>query len=87
MLYEELNIKPKYLSFGTARKTCGIEISKGIPAKQQVMNWMLENQTWFKVEKKKNSKNIKDHYYDMADSFIIAKAGLLLNKNYIIQEK
>jgi len=80
MLYQEFNIKPKYIGAGTARKLCGIKISKGIPAKQQVMDWMLENQTWFKVEKKKNSEKIKDHYYDMADSFVIAKAGSLSDK-------
>jgi len=45
-----------------------------------VMDWMLENQKWFKVEKKKNSENIKDHYYDMADSWVIAQAGFLQTK-------
>jgi hypothetical protein len=39
---------------------------------------MLANEKWFEVENKKNSDNIKDHYYDMADSWVIAKAGLLL---------
>ena len=29
---------------------------------------------------KKNSENIKDHYYDMADSWVIAQAGLLQTK-------
>ena len=44
------------------------------------MEWMLTNQIWFKVEKKKNSENIKDHFYDMADSWVIAKAGWELFK-------
>lgn len=80
LIYKYLSIKPKHISAGTARKTCGIKITKGIPAKQQVMDWMLLNQTWFKPSKKKNSENLKDHYYDMADSYIIAKAGLILEK-------
>lgn len=78
MIWEEMAIKVQYIGSTTARKSCGIKIIKGTPAKQQVMEWMLQNQTWFKVEKKKNSENIKDHFYDMADSWVIAKAGLLL---------
>jgi len=77
MIWEELGIKVKYIGSTTARKNCGIKIIKGTPAKQQVMEWMLQNQSWFKVEKKKNSDKIKDHYYDMADSFVIARAGFL----------
>ena len=78
MIWEEMAIKVKYIGSTTARKSCGIKIVKGTPAKQQVMEWMLQNQTWFQVEYKKNSTNIKDHFYDMADSWVIAKAGLLL---------
>jgi Holliday junction resolvasome RuvABC endonuclease subunit len=80
MVWEHLGIKPQYIGSGTARKLCGIKVIKGIPAKQQVMDWMLENQNWFKVEKKKNSENIKDHFYDMADSWVIAQAGFLQTK-------
>ena len=78
MIWEEMKIKVQYIGSTTARKTCGIKVIKGTPAKQQVMEWMLQNQTWFKVENQKNSENIKDHFYDMADSWVIAKAGLLL---------
>jgi hypothetical protein len=77
MLWEEIGIKPQYIGSGTARKTCGIKITKGKPAKEQVMEWMLENQKWFVVENKKNSEKIKDHYYDMSDSYVIARAGFL----------
>lgn len=80
MIWEEMKIKVQYIGSTTARKTCGIKVIKGTPAKQQVMEWMLQNQTWFQVEKKKNSDNIKDHYYDMADSWVIAQAGLLQTK-------
>lgn len=77
ILWEEFKIKPHYIGASSARKTCGIKIIKGSPAKQQVMNWMLQNQNWFKVEHKKNSDNIKDHFYDMADSWVIAMAGFI----------
>jgi Holliday junction resolvasome RuvABC endonuclease subunit len=77
MVWEEMAIKVKYIGSTTARKNCGIKIVKGTPAKQQVMEWMLQNQPWFKVEYKKNSTNIKDYYYDMSDSWVIAQAGYL----------
>lgn len=80
MIWEEMRIKVNYIGSTTARKNCGIKIVKGTPAKQQVMDWMLQNQTWFKVEYKKNSQNIKDHYYDMADSWVIAQAGYLTTR-------
>ena len=80
MLWEEFNIKPNYIGSTSARKLCGIKVIKGSPAKQQVMDWMLANQSWFVVENKKNSDNIKDHFYDMADSFVIARAGYLISK-------
>lgn len=80
MVWEEMAIKVQYIGSTTARKTCGIKIIKGTPAKQQVMEWMLQNQTWFKVQYKKNSQNIKDHFYDMADSWVIAQAGYLQTK-------
>ena len=80
MIWEEMGIKVQYIGSTTARKTCGIKVIKGTPAKQQVMEWMLQNQAWFKVEKKKNSENIKDYFYDMADSWVIAQAGLLQTK-------
>jgi Holliday junction resolvasome RuvABC endonuclease subunit len=81
MIWEEMAIKPKYIGSTTARKTCGIKIVKGTPAKQQVMEWMLKEQKWFQVENKKNSEKIKDHFYDMADSWVIARAGYLLDSD------
>ena len=82
MIWDQMGIKPQYVGATTARKLCGITITKGIQAKQQVMSWMIAaNHSWFNVEYKKNSSNIRDHYYDMADSYVIALAGYLLKKN------
>lgn len=80
IIIENLAIKPTYIGSTTARKQCGIKIIKGKPAKEQVMEWMLLNHPWFKVEYKKNSEKIRDHYYDMADSWVISQAGLLTLK-------
>ena len=77
MIWEQMGIKPEYIGSTSARKNCGIKITKGIPAKKQVMDWMLQTQKWFKIENKKNSENIRDHFYDMADSYVIARAGFL----------
>ena len=40
------------------------------------MEYMLDKETWFQVEYGRTGK-IKPHFYDMADSFVVAKAGLL----------
>lgn len=76
LIYEILGIEPVYVSAATARKRCGIKIEKNKRAKECVMEHMLANEKWFQVEYKKTGK-IKDHCYDMADSFVIAKSGFL----------
>ena len=82
MIYDQMAIKPQYIGATTARKLCKITITKGTPAKAQVMDWLVAaDHEWFKPEYKKNSTNIRDHYYDMADSYVIAMAGYLLKKN------
>lgn len=79
LIYELLGIEPVYVSAATARKTCGIKIEKGKKAKECVMEHILNNENWFQVEYKKTGK-VKDHYYDMADSFVIAKYGKCCTK-------
>lgn len=76
LIYEILEIEPVYISASTARKRCGIKIEKSKRAKECVMEHMITNEKWFQVEYKKTGK-IKDHCYDMADSFVIAKYGHL----------
>jgi len=60
----------------SARKQIGLKMIKGIKGKDIVMLHMMNNEPWFKVEYKKTGK-IKDHCFDMADSFVIAKAGFM----------
>lgn len=76
LIYEILEIEPVYVSAATARKRCGIKIEKNKRAKECVMDHMIINEKWFQLEYKKTGK-IKDHCYDMADSFVIAKYGFL----------
>lgn len=79
MIYKIFGIEPKYIGASTARKKCGIKIPKGQKAKQVVMQYMLDKEPWFVVEYT-HKGNPRPHFYDMADSYIIAKAGYLCQK-------
>jgi Holliday junction resolvasome RuvABC endonuclease subunit len=77
LCYREMSIKPEYIAAPSARKACGITISRGTKAKEQVVKFLLDNEPKFIVEYTK-SGNIKPAYYDIADSIVIAKAGYQL---------
>ena len=79
LCYRELGIKPEHISASSARKACGIKIPKGTKAKQEVVRYLLENESKFQVEYTK-AGNLKPKYYDIADSIVIAKAGCELVK-------
>ena len=74
LCYQELGIKPEYISASSARKACGIKIPKGQKAKQVVLQYLLDNEPQFEVEYT-SAGNPKPKYYDIADSIVIAKAG------------
>jgi hypothetical protein len=73
------NIEPEYISASTARKSCGIKVQKGKKAKEMVLDFVLDNEDSFDIEYTRHG-NPKPGSYDMADSYIIAKAGWK-NKN------
>ena len=79
LCYREFSIKPEHLSASSARKACGITISRGTKAKEQVVEFLLDNEPFYEVEYTKHG-NIKPKYYDIADSIVIAKAGFELVK-------
>jgi Holliday junction resolvasome RuvABC endonuclease subunit len=72
--YDLFMIEPEYIPAVSARKKCGITIKRGEKAKEQVMRFLLDKEPGFSVEWTKHG-NPKPHYYDEADSLIIAKAG------------
>ena len=74
LCYRELGIKAEHISAASARKSCGITIKKGIKAKEQVVEFLLDSEPKFVVEYTK-SGNLKPKYYDIADSIVIATAG------------
>ncbi len=72
LCYEIWKVKPEYVAAISARKICGIRIPRGEKAKEVVIKYLLDNEESFVVEYTRHG-NIKQHYYDMADSIIIAR--------------
>lgn len=76
IIWDKHGIKPDYIAAVSARKQIGLTISKGQRGKDVVMKYMLDKEPWFVVEQGRTGK-IKPHFYDMADSFVIAKSGYI----------
>ena len=80
IIRRDFYITPEFIMATSARKQIGIKIVKGTKkAKEQVMDHITLNETWFPLFYKKTGK-IKDYCFDLADSWVIAKAGYLANK-------
>ena len=75
LCYDLFNIKPEYIAASSARKLNGITIPRGEKAKEVVLQYLLDNEAGFEVEYTKYG-NVKEHYYDISDSIIVARAGL-----------
>ena len=76
LVYRVLKTEPLYLAATSARKLCGIKVPRGTKAKQVVIQHILDNVPEIEIEYTKQN-NIKPHCYDKADSWVIAKAGLI----------
>ena len=76
LCYEIFDLQPEYIAATSARKKCGIKIPKGSKAKQCVINYVLDNVPDVSIEYTKHG-NPKPQCFDMADSWVIAKAGWL----------
>ena len=74
--FRMLGKKPNYISANEARKVCGISVPRGQKAKEVVLNFVLDNCNDFKIEYTKFG-NPKPGESDRADSWVIAKAGLI----------
>jgi len=74
--WDKFQIIPEYIAAVSARKEIGLTVQKGKRGKDVVMEYMLDKESWFVVDYGRTGK-IKPHFYDMADSFVIAKAGFL----------
>ena len=76
LVYRILKTEPEYLAATSARKLCGIKVPRGTKAKQVVIQHILDNVPEIQIEYTKQN-NVKPHCYDKADSWVIAKAGLV----------
>tara|TARA_R110000851_G_scaffold61915_2_gene142425 strand:- start:1249 stop:1782 length:534 start_codon:yes stop_codon:yes gene_type:complete len=76
LCYEAYELKPEYIAATTARKKCGIKIPKGVKAKQVVIKYVVDNVPDVLIEYTKHG-NPKPQCFDMADSWVIARAGWL----------
>jgi len=74
--FRMLGKKPNYISASEARKTCGITVPRGTKAKEVVLDFVLDKNPSFEVEYTKFG-NPKPGVTDRADSWVIAKAGLI----------
>ena len=66
--------EPKYLAATSARKLCGIKIPKGQKAKAVSLQFVVDNVPGFEVQYTRHG-NPKAGYADRSDSYVIAKAG------------
>jgi len=76
IIWDRFGIEPNYIAAVSARKEIGLTVSKGQRGKDVVMKHMLDKEAWFVVDYGRTGK-IKPYFYDMADSFVVAKAGFL----------
>jgi len=83
---KEFGFNPIYLNVNSARKSLGIKITRGKKAekstKEQVLDWVdgeLGNYDWpnktLKSGPRKGCVVLEPGCYDMADSYVIARAG------------
>ncbi len=86
--YDIFDINPKFLNVNRARKSLGITIIRkkdgGLPTKEQVLDWVSNEITgesflWprktLKSGPRKGSEVLLVECYDMADAYVIARAG------------
>ena len=68
--------EPKYLAATSARKICGIKVPKGQKAKAVSLQFVVDNVPGFEIQYTRHG-NPKAGYADRSDSYVIAKAGWL----------
>ena len=72
--YSYWDVEPEYISATSARKLVGIRVPRGEKAKKCVMQFVVDNVPDVLISYTKKG-NPKPCCYDMADSWVIAKAG------------
>ena len=68
--------EPKFLAATSARKLCGIKIPKGQKAKKASLQFVVDNVPGFEIQYTRHG-NPRPGYTDRSDSYVIARAGWL----------
>ena len=76
LCYNIFGSEPQYFAATSARKLCGIKVPKGQKAKAVSLQFVVDNVPNFEVQYTKHG-NPRPGYADRSDSYVIAKAGWL----------
>jgi len=91
IVYKITGIKPEFINVNTARKTLGIKIDKSIKKdkKEQIIDWVDKDLCGYNwptkiISRGKNKGLVKyeKFCYDIADAYVICKAGIIINEQY-----
>ena len=74
LCYSIIELEPEYIAATSARKKCGINIPRGVKAKQVVIQYVVDNVPDVTITYTKHG-NPQPECYDKADSWVIAMAG------------
>ena len=74
LCYNLFGGEPYYLAATSARKLCGIKVPKGQKAKAVSLQFVIDNVPGFEVQYTRHG-NPRPGYADRSDSYVIAKAG------------
>ena len=74
--YNTFADEPLYLAATSARKLCGIKVPRGQKAKAVALQFVVDSVPNFEVQYTKHG-NPRPGYADRSDSYVIAKAGWL----------
>ena len=87
--FEVTGIKPEFINVNVARKSLGIKIDKTLDKdkKEQIMDWVgfdLGGYDWpTKIISRGKNKGLVKYEkfcYDIADAYVICKAGIIINE-------
>lgn len=76
LVYRILRVEPEYIAATSARKACGITVTRGQKGKQVAMQYVVDNVPDVTITYTKHG-NPKPHCFDMVDSWVVARAGWL----------
>ena len=76
LCYEIFDLQPEYIAATSARKQAGISVPKGVKGKEAVIKYVVDNVPDVLIEYTKYG-NPRPECFDKADSWVIAKAGLV----------